>query len=268
MKTQPDTILDPPWPRDVVNRAQDVCTQEDSYADQTEYPQEHRDIPATTPTTNTNHTHTHQSSIPQQEQCPSVSQSLCDVGQDKGAAYRASSASSQPAPETNHTRAQALHTERERSHKGYTGHTRTEKVTIWLRARAKAELVRIAEQKRLSISATGAAFLEQALQSSIHEQHGALLETVITQAIGRSMRAYSNRLATLLIRVALDAGQTRALVTNVLGRQPGVTPEVLHTILDGSMQTAKRTLTTRTPQFEELMKEMDAMLIEEKKKDV
>ena len=48
-------------------------------------------------------------------------------------------------------------------------------------------------------------------------------------------------------------GQTRSLVTNVLGRQPGVSPEILQTILENSGKTAKGNITRRTPQLTELI---------------
>lgn len=210
--------------------------------------------------TYTDHIHNPTFSQARTDQRPNAQQFFQNVRQDKGAEYRASPASLQPASETKNTRAHGLNTEKERSQNRPSTHSKAEKVTIWLPPKVKAELERIAESENLSISATGAAFLEKAIQSSLHEQHGALLETVISQAIGRSMRAYSNRIALLLVRVAFDAGQTRALVANVLRRMPGVTPELLNTILDGSMNMAKRNITTRTPQLEELVKEMEAML--------
>src|SRR2546421_479939 len=67
------------------------------------------------------------------------------------------------------------------------------------------------------------------------------------------MRSYSSRIAMLLVRVAFASEQTRGIVTNILGRQPGVTSDVLTTILDGSSNTAKGNITRKTPQLTELM---------------
>jgi len=134
---------------------------------------------------------------------------------------------------------------------------------LWVKPVVKAELQRIAEGEGLSISATGGAFLEQAIQQDIHSQHGALLDAVISQAISKGMRAYSTRLALLLVRVAFDAGQTRALVTNILSRQPGITPDVLNSILDGSFKTAKGNITRRTPQLESIMTELETLFAQE-----
>ncbi len=212
---------------------------------------------ANNPMVNNPHTHNAESSESQQGQRSNVPTPLSRVRQDKGAEYRASRASHQPASAKKSVRLGLLNTKTPRSQKRSSASSKAEKVTIWLKSSVKAELERIAKQETLSLSATGAAFLEKAIQSNLHEQHGALLETIITQAIGRGMRAYSNRIVMLLIRVAFDTGQTRALVTNVLQRQPGITPELLNTILDGSSNTAKRNITTRTPQLENLIEELE-----------
>jgi hypothetical protein len=76
---------------------------------------------------------------------------------------------------------------------------------------------------------------------------------VIESAIRKEMHGISTRLAYLLVRVAFDAGQTRNLVTNILGRQAGVTPDMLKTILEQSGKSAKGNITRKTPQLEDLM---------------
>jgi len=70
---------------------------------------------------------------------------------------------------------------------------------------------------------------------------------MIEQAIAKQMRAYSSRIAMLLVRSMFSSEQTRALVTNILGRQQGVNQDVLGKILDGSSNTAKRNITRVTP---------------------
>jgi hypothetical protein len=76
------------------------------------------------------------------------------------------------------------------------------------------------------------------------------------------MRGISTRLAWLLVRVAYDSGQTRSLVTNVLGRQPGVSPEILKTILENSNKTARGNITRRTPQLTELISSSRQLRVE------
>jgi hypothetical protein len=134
---------------------------------------------------------------------------------------------------------------------------RLDRVTIWVEREVKAEVDRLARQEGLSVSATGAAFLREAVRQKLHVQHAVLLQPIIEQAIRRQMGALSTRLAWLLVRVAFDAGQTRSLVTNILGRQAGVSPEVLKTILAGSGKSAKANITRRTPQMAELIEAVE-----------
>ena len=134
---------------------------------------------------------------------------------------------------------------------------KTVKLTVWVKPVVKAELERIAEQEGLSVSATGAAFLENALQAHVDMQYSSLLQPIIEQAIRKQMRSISTRLAWLLVRVAFDSGQTRSLVTNILGRQSGVTPDMLKTILDHSSKTAKGNITRKTPQLIELIEAVE-----------
>ena len=150
-----------------------------------------------------------------------------------------------------------------RSQKRSTTKRKTVQVTLWVKPVVKAELQRLAEQEGLSVSATGAAFLEQALQANVDMQYSSLLQPIIEQAIRKQMRSISTRLAWLLVRVAFDSGQTRSLVTNILGRQPGVTPEVLKTILDNSSKTAKGNITRKTPQLIELIEAVEQWMIAE-----
>jgi hypothetical protein len=130
-------------------------------------------------------------------------------------------------------------------------------VVSWVRPVVKAELQRIADAEGLSVSSVSAAFLEQALQQNLHTQHAALLDPIIEKAIRKHMRSYSTRLAVLLVRVAFASEQTRSLVTNILGRQPGVTTTILNQILDGSSKAAKGKITYKTPQLESIIAEVE-----------
>src|SRR6266704_1094056 len=85
-----------------------------------------------------------------------------------------------------------LNTNPSRSQKGNTSKRKTVPLMLWVNPRVKAELTRIAENEGLSMSATGGAFLEQALQQNLYTQHAALLEPIIEKAIRKHMRSYSN----------------------------------------------------------------------------
>ena len=190
------------------------------------------------------------------------------VRQDKGAVNRARTATRQPAPQTHGMRPQLMNTTASRSQKKPTPKRKTVHLTVWTKPGVKAALQRIAAQEGISVSAAGSALLERALQQNADMQYSALLQPIIEKEIRRNMRGISTRLAWLLVRVAFDTGQTRSLVTNMLGRQPGVTPDMLKTILEQSSKTAKGNITRKTPQLTELMAAVEQWLGAEDKEDV
>jgi hypothetical protein len=211
---------------------------------------------------NNGHQHVVQEIFSKQHYLATEGRPLGGVGQDKGAPERVRRDSSQPVPR--------LAAERTRQPGGSVARSqkpnrkrKLDRVTIWVEREVKAEVDRIARQEGLSVSATGAAFLREAVRQKLHVQHAVLLQPIIEQAIRRQMGALSTRLAWLLVRVAFDAGQTRSLVTNILGRQAGVSPEVLKTILAGSGKSAKANITRRTPQMAELIEAVEKWMVAE-----
>lgn len=140
-------------------------------------------------------------------------------------------------------------------------------ISLWVKPVVKQELQRIAEREGLSISVTGATLLEKSLAHHLDSEHAGLIQPVIEKAIKKEMRAYSTRLAVLLVRVAFASEQTRSLVTNILGRQPGMTPEVLNHILDSSSKAAKGKITYKTPQLESIIKEVEAWFSEREREN-
>ncbi len=53
------------------------------------------------------------------------------------------------------------------------------KITLWANPQVKAEIKRIAERERLSVSKVGAAALEGWVHQQLHLQHAVLWETII-----------------------------------------------------------------------------------------
>jgi hypothetical protein len=210
----------------------------------------------------TEHTQNPKSSPARRDLGSKEGTTLPRVRQDKGVEYAASQASSLPASAKKSARLASSNSNTPRSQNKFSAHTKAAKVTIWLHPRVKAELTRLADLENLSLSATGGAFIEEGIRQKLHTQHSVLLQPIIETAIRREMQAQSNRLALLLVRVAFDAGQIRAIVTNLLARHPGVTPELLKTILEGSSNTAKRNIKERSPQLEEIITELAHMFAE------
>jgi hypothetical protein len=189
------------------------------------------------------------------------------VRQDKARISSARIGTNQPAPETKSTRAHQVNSHSTRFKLPIVHKSRTEKLTAWVNPLVKAELARRAAQEGVSLSAATAAFLEQALQNQVDLQYSALLEPIITSAIRKELRGMSNRFAWLLARNVFASEQTRSLVTNILGRQPGITKEKLQTILAMSQQAAKGNLTRRNPELEELIASLRKWLEEEMPQD-
>ena len=136
----------------------------------------------------------------------------------------------------------------------------TVKLTTWVKPGVKAEFQRIASAEGLSLSRTGAAALEEWLAGRLQAQYAGILQPIIEQAIAKQMRAYSSRIAMLLVRSMFTSEQTRALVTNILTRQQGINQSVLEEILNGTSDTAKRNIKQITPQLANLIAEVEQWL--------
>jgi hypothetical protein len=137
----------------------------------------------------------------------------------------------------------------------------TVQVAAWVKPPIKSELEKIAKKEGLSVSATIAALLEEAIRQKLHIQHAILLEPLIEKSIAKNMRQMATRLSWLLVRVAFDAGQIRGIVTNLLGNQLGGKQELLKTILAESARSARGNITRRTPQMTELMESIEKWLL-------
>jgi len=199
----------------------------------------------------------------QQQRKPTTGRTAdAGVGQDKTALTRERAASSQVAPRPDMLRSDFLNNRSQRTTPINRGKKRTVELSLWVDPVVKDEIARRAKRNGLSISATGGALLRRALQQSIDMEYGALLEPIIREDLRRQMRTYSSRIALLLVRVAFSAEQTRALVTNILDRQPGVDPDILNTLLDHSANAAKRKITAKTPQLLHIIAEVESWFTE------
>jgi hypothetical protein len=187
--------------------------------------------------------------------------------QDKVRTSSVRPGSRQPVRDATSTRTDATTGKDTRSQNPTVHKTQRVLLGIWVEPIDKAEVTRIAEQEGLTVSAAGAALLKQALQHNVDMQYSALLTPIIEAAIDKRLRARDSRLAWLLVRVAFDTGQTKSLVTNILGKQPGMTEETLKTVLAMSQRTAKGNITRKTPQLAELMEALEKWLAAEQERE-
>lgn len=184
-----------------------------------------------------------------------------DVWQDNNAPRRLRVAAPQASRAEGHARTRRLDTNTDRI-KTHSNRRQTVMAAGWISKSVSLEIDRLVKNCGLTRSKTIATLLEEAVNQRLHVQHAVLLEPLIRQAIAKEMQKDRARFAALLVRIAFDANTTRTLAANILGRQPGVTPERLDKIRDWSTRKAKESLTNRTPQIDTLIKAMNKWLEE------
>jgi hypothetical protein len=211
---------------------------------------------------NMNTAHFEQIIVPAPAKPPTAPQPLRSVGQDNPTPPRARTGTSEPAPLKNTPRPQPMNSKPARVQNRPTPKRQTIHTTLHLKRGVRAELERRAKEEHLSVSATGAAILEWYFKQSIYTQQAATLETAIAKAIGKHMRAYSNRLAVLLVRSLFTAEQTRSFAVNILGRLPGMSEAELTQIKDGANNTARANITRISPQMKTLIEAVETWLAE------
>src|SRR5579871_607351 len=188
---------------------------------------------------------------------------LRSVRQDNPPRPTARPASRQPSPLKTALRATTKPQKFPQSQKENEHKRKAVKLTSWVHPGVRAELERIAKSEGISLSRATAAALEESAAKRLHIQHAGILQPIIEQAIAKQMRSYSTRIAVLLVRSLFASEQTRAIVTNILNRQQGVSASVLEKILDGSSGSAKRNITRVTPQLATLINEVEAWIQEQ-----
>ena len=166
--------------------------------------------------------------------------------QDNPAPPPAPSGTPQPAPHKNSTRTAPKNAQIPPTRQKKTRLGKDVQLNLWVRPVVKAELERVAKREGLSVSSAGEALLEKALQQDMYTQHGALLETILDRAVGRHMRTYSDRNAGLQARNLQKTELVFSLVTNILGRMPGMDEETITKILRDADDAANASITRTT----------------------
>ena len=143
--------------------------------------------------------------------------------------------------------------------------TKKEQLTIRLDPIEMDKLRRKAKTEGITLAAAHRAFFKSGMEADRGEEYRAMLEPVIASILRHHMAARDNRLALLLVRNYLVAEQNRGLTTYVVSRQPDMTPDILNDILDHTFQAAKKKLIRRSPELEELIREVKSWVIDEEK---
>jgi hypothetical protein len=190
-----------------------------------------------------------------------------DIRQDKDRPPRDRTGTSQPAPHNIMMRSHGLSTNPARSQNKNVPKRQTIHLTLWVDPIIKEELERRAKSNGVSISSIGGHLLQQALQTTIDMQYGSIFEPMIERAISKHLRRRDTRLISLLVRIAFDSGQTRAIVTNILGTQPGISPDLLREIIEESDRRAKLNIASKTPQITELIDTLEKLFLEQSRQE-
>src|SRR5436305_7325469 len=136
----------------------------------------------------------------------------------------------------------------------------TVNITSWVKPSVKEAYEHIATREGVTLSQAGAAALEESLARRLHIQHRGIFQPMIEHAIAKEMRAYSSRIALLLVRSLFTSEQTRAIAYNILRKQPGMTDEQVDDIMDGSKSTAKRNIGQVSPELAPVMQAIEQWL--------
>lgn len=188
------------------------------------------------------------------------------IRQDKRRFDTAPLASPQPAADTKSIRAVYPYNGGVRS-QNQTGDAHSAgRITIWgVDAALKAELERIAARDGISLSAVGLALIRRAIREDIDLQYTATLEPMFERIMARYLSSRDSRIISLLVRIAFDSGQTRSIVTNILGLQPDISSELLRDIIAESDKRAKSNIMRKTPQITELIDALEKWFFEARK---
>ena len=141
-----------------------------------------------------------------------------------------------------------------------TAKRQTVQLTLWVKPAVKREFQRIAQAEGVTASRTGAVALEEWLARRSHIQHAGIFQPMIEHAIAKEMRAYSSRIALLLVRSLFTGEQTRAINYNILRKQPGMNDEQVDAIMDGSKNTAKRNIAQVSPGLAPIIRDIETWL--------
>jgi hypothetical protein len=120
---------------------------------------------------------------------------------------------------------------------------------------------RQAQMNGNSASAEGGALLEAMVRQKIHQQQAATLETTIERIMATSSRRMATQMAYFLVTILFQLGQVKALSTNTLGLQPGVTEKLLKDILANADRSTRHSLKRKNPKLTPLIQAVEAWLL-------
>jgi predicted kinase len=184
-----------------------------------------------------------------------------NVGQDKTGSASGRTASPQPASDTQVSDRTAAKTRRTRSQTEITPSRAKVPFTLHVDPILKADVERQAEINGNSASAEGGALLEAIVRQKIHQQQAATLETTIERVMARAYRSMATQMAYFLVTILFELGKIKAVSTNTLGMQEGVTEELLKDILQDADKRTRASLARKNPRLIPLIQVVEEWLL-------
>ncbi len=137
---------------------------------------------------------------------------------------------------------------------------KTTHVTLWVKPELKAELQRQAQEEGLSVSLFGGTLLEKAIHQELHTKHAALTQPLFDNAV----KKYTAKLALLLARIAFTTEHNKQIDQNILSYLPNMEEPTARDVVNRSADKAMRNIRRKTPQMEQILKDIEKWLTEEK----
>jgi hypothetical protein len=118
-----------------------------------------------------------------------------------------------------------------------------------------------ARSKRLSMSEAVRGLLREIMLQKLEKQQAAALPELIERAVRRANSRMAAGMASFLVRIVFELGDIKALSSNTLGLQPGVTEKLLKDILANADQSTRHSLKRKNPKLTPLITAVEEWLL-------
>jgi hypothetical protein len=183
------------------------------------------------------------------------------VRQDKTGGVSDRSASGEPASDAGASDRGPSETKSHRSKSGFAPSRAKVPMTFHIDPILKADIQRRAQLNGNSASAEGEAMLEAKAREDLHKQQAQSLEATMERIHAKVNRRLAKRLAFFLTSILFDVGETKVLMTNLLGMRKGMTEDMLKDILSDADKQTRHRLLRKYPELTEFTQAIEEWLL-------
>jgi hypothetical protein len=184
-----------------------------------------------------------------------------NVVPDKYVRSRVRTASDQPVTEGEPLRTPPASSARVRSKKRSTKR-RLRQLATWVEDPIVFKIQQKARAKKMSMSATIRSLLITVLREDDDTIDAALAPEMIEASVARAVGRIVSGLVSFLVRHTFELGQVKALSTNTLAMQEGVTEEVLKDIREDADRRTRASLSRKNPKLADISKAVEAWILD------